>query len=139
MWTSLRDQAAGRCRSVCADRGDLPDLQVQVLRQWYRRCYLDAVNDAMRVSTPLRRVSAAEVQAVIVSLRLGEVRRIIGRDGIPLMTSQNTRTTDLDRRLDAGEVGVVPPPGSPRKSPELRMRAETRWATADAGDRAELA
>lgn len=57
---------------------------------------------------PLEAVTAAEARAVAVSVQLGESHRIVGGDGIPLVTAHSTRMTDVDRRLAAGEAGVSP-------------------------------
>jgi len=44
-----------------------------------------------------------------VSVRLGQFHRVIGADGILLVTAHVTRLTDADRCLAEGETGVVPP------------------------------
>lgn len=128
VWTTLRDRAAEWSRSVVA--AERSDLVGQIVQQWHRRCYLVVVNERMGLATPLKSVSEAEVQAVIHSVEAGEARRIVDRAGVPLITAHNTRTTETDRRLDAGEVGVVRPPPPRRDSQVLRQQVERRWETA---------
>lgn len=137
VWTTLRDRAAEWSRSVAA--AERSDLVGQIVEQWHRRCYLAVVDERMGLATPLKRVSEAEVQAVIQSVEAGEARRIVDRAGVPLITAQNTRTTEADRRLDAGEVGVVRPPPARRDSQVLRQQVEQRWETATPQSRSSLA
>lgn len=137
VWTALRDRAVEWSRSIApADRADLAG---QIVQQWHRRCYLGAVNEQMGLVTPLRRVTEAEIQAVIASVEAGQARRIVDQDGIPTMTAQNTRTTEIDRKLDAGRTGVVPPPPPRLDDPLLRRQLEQRWEIAPARSRFSLA
>lgn len=137
VWTALQARAVEWSRSVApADRSDLVG---QIVEQWHRRCYLAVVDEQMGLATPLRRVSEAEVQAVIQTVEAGQARRIVDRDGVPVMTAQNTRTTELDRRLDAGEAGVVPPPPPRLDSAVLRQQLEHRWESAAPRSRSSLA
>lgn len=55
---------------------------------------------------PCRR---GEAEAVAVSVRLGQFHRIIGSDGVPLVTADGTRLIVAERRLAEGETGVVRP------------------------------
>jgi len=57
----------------------------------------------------LEAVTAGEAEVVTVSVRLGQFHRVIGADGILLVTAHVTRLTDADRCLAEGETGVVPP------------------------------
>lgn len=137
VWTVLRERAVEWSRSIApAARSDLG---AQIIQQWHRHCYLSVVAERMGFSTPLRSVSEAEVAAVLRSVEAGEAWRIVGADEVPLMTPHNTRTTDLDRRLDAGEVGAQPAPPPRFDSPTLRLQLERRWETAAPPARAALA
>lgn len=105
-----------------------------ILRHWHQRCYLDAIAGQLRLQRPLEAVTTGEVEAVAVSVRLGQFHRIIGADGIPLVTAHGTRLTDADRRLAEGKAGVVPPPlqvterGS--SNHVLRLRVVAAWNVA---------
>lgn len=105
-----------------------------ILRHWHQRCYLDAVAGQLRLQRPLEAVTTGEAEAVAVSVRLGQFHRIIGADGVPLVTLHGTRLTDADRRLAEGETGVVPPPlqvterGS--SNHVLRLRITAAWNVA---------
>ena len=137
VWSRLRDRAAEWSQAIApADRSDVTG---QILQQWHRRCYLTTVDERLGLATDLRRVTAAEVTAVIHSVEAGEIVRIVHPDGVPVMTQHNTRTSPVDRRLDAGEVGVVAAPPPPADSPVLRQQVERRWDAARPSTRASLA
>ncbi len=137
VWSNLRDRAAEWSLTIApAERSDVSG---QILQQWYRRCFLAAVNDRLGLSTDLRRVTAAEVEAVVRSVAAGETVRLVHPDGVPVMTQHNTRTTRADRRLDAGAVGIAQPSPPPLDSPILRQQVERRWDAARPSTRASLA
>lgn len=52
---------------------------------------------------------------------------MIGEDGISLVTAHGTAMTDVDRRLAAGETGVVDPPVLRVTNPLLRRQAIKSW------------
>lgn len=85
--------------------GDLT--RVHISRHWYLRCYEDQIELATRTQRPLAAVTAAEERQVAISMARGELCRLIGPDGLPLVTAHNTAMTDVDRWLAAGEVGLV--------------------------------
>jgi hypothetical protein len=91
------------------DRFDGDQVRIHVIRHWYQRCYDDRVHAATRSQQPLTNVTDAEERQVALTLESRQIKRLIGRDGIPLITPQSTLTTDVDRRLAAGEAGVVSP------------------------------
>jgi hypothetical protein len=64
---------------------------------------------------------------VTASVEHGQARQLIGPDGIPLVTAHGTATTDADRRVAAGEVGVVDPPQLQVSSELLRTRVVRSW------------
>lgn len=110
MLRDLREGVPERAGGSVARSTDLDATRAAVLRHWYQRCYLATVVAQMGLQRPLEAVTAGEAGAVAVSVELGQFHRIVGGDGIPLVTAHSTRMTDVDRRLAAGEAGVVPPP-----------------------------
>ena len=97
------------------------DLRSAILRHWYQRCYLQAVDADLGLLGPLGVVSQAEAHEVAASITEGRARRLIGAYGVPLLTAHGTRMTETDRKLAAGETGVVAPAARPTKA--LRPRA----------------
>jgi hypothetical protein len=106
-----------RLHAICVDRAirhapdgrfDGDQLRVHVIRHWYQRCYDSAVDEAVMARHPLAAISIAEEFQVARTMSTREVRRLIGRDGIPLVTRQGVNMTELDRRLAAGETMIVP-------------------------------
>ena len=95
-------------RHVPDERFDHDQLRVQVTRHWYKRCYDNTVNEAVMATHPLAAITQAEELQVAQVLATCQVRRLIGRDNIPLVSVHGTRLTELDRRLAAGETGLVP-------------------------------
>lgn len=83
------------------------DVRCAILRHWYQRCYLEAVDAELGLLAPLKAVTRAEAHEVAASISAGQARRLIGTDGVPLLTAHGTRMTDADRRLAAGGTGVV--------------------------------
>lgn len=109
--------------------GDLT--RVHLLRQWYRRCYLDHVDSAMGLQHPLRLVTDAEAAAVAHNVATRTMRRVVDADGYSLYTAQGTMVTDVDRRLLAGDTGVVPANASAfaasRTVTTLRRAVASSW------------
>ena len=107
-----------RLRSIGAERAvrHAPDerfdgdaVRVHVSRHWYLRCFTAHVEVATKSQQPLTGVTYVEQDLVAETLSTREVRPIIGRDGIPVVTVHNTRMNAVDRALAAGESGIVPP------------------------------
>lgn len=107
-----------RLQSIGAERAvrHAPDerfngdaVRVHVTRHWYLRCFSAHVEVATRSQQPLTGVTYVEQDLVARTLATGEIRPIIGRDGIPVVTMHNTRMNAVDRALANGETGVVPP------------------------------
>lgn len=124
------------------------DLRSAILRHWYQRCYLQAVDADLGLLAPLGAVSQAEAHEVAVSIAEGRARRLIGSDGVPLLTAHGTRVTETDRRLAAGETGVVAPaartiqplrPRTLRPNRPLREHVVRGWARASTATRAAWA
>ncbi|WP_347268965.1 hypothetical protein, partial [Paracoccus sp. (in: a-proteobacteria)] len=114
------------------DRFAGDQLAIHVTRHWYQHCYDDHIHGATRSRHPLAEVTDGQEREVANVLSHGEVRRIIGADGIPLVTAQGTTLTRLDRDLAAGLAGLVSPltdvehhtdPGM-----SLRNRVTRTWA-----------
>lgn len=91
------------------ERFDGDAVRVHVSRHWYLRCFSAHVEVATKSQQPLTGVTYVEQDLVARTLATREVRRIIGRNGIPLVTVHNTRMNAVDRALANGETGVVPP------------------------------
>ena len=125
----LQADAASRAHTFVA-RHDLrtglaDQLSRAILRHWYQRCYLEAIDNHLGLLQPLRAVTQGEAREVAASIHTRRAQRIIGPDGVPLVTAHGTRTTDADRRLAAGETGVTPPPPPPAPpSPPNRTLTE---------------
>jgi len=94
-------------RHVGDERFDGDLVRIHISRHWYLRCYEEHVEQATRTQRRLARVTDAEERQVAMSLARAELCRLIGPDGIPLVTSHNTAMTNVDRWLAAGEIGLV--------------------------------
>lgn len=106
-----------RLRAVGAERAvrHAPDrrfdgdaVRVHVTRYWYLRCFTAHVEAATESQQPLSAVTPAEQNLVAQTLESRKIRRIIGRDGLPLFTERGTRANDVERALTGGETGIVP-------------------------------
>lgn len=91
------------------DRFDGDQLAIHVTRHWYQHCYDDHIHGATRTRQPLSDITDGQEHEIARTLATGEVRRIIGDDGIPLVTAHGTILTQLDRDLAAGLAGLVSP------------------------------
>lgn len=113
------------------ERFDGDQVRVHVTRHWYQRCYDDHVEAATRSQQPFAGVTDAEEQQVARTLETRTIRRLIGRDGIPLLTAYNTTMKDIDRRLAAGEAGVISAATDPSHHIDplqnLRLRVTRTW------------
>lgn len=115
------------------DRFDGDRLRVHVTRHWYLRCYQDHVEHVTGSQQPLTAITYGEQAQVAVVLETRVPRRIIDRHGVPLMTAHGTATTDIDRRLAAGETHVVSGVTDPkhRINPQTTLRHQVTRAWAD--------
>lgn len=115
-----------------SERFDGDELAVHVTRHWYQHCYDDHVHGATRSRHPLAEVTDGQEQEVVKALSARDVRRIIGTDGIPLVTAQGTTLTKLDRDLAAGLAGLVSPLTDVSHHTDsgmsLRTRVTRTWA-----------
>ena len=114
------------------------DLRCAILRHWYQRCYLEVVDAELGLLAPLKAITAAEAHEVAASISAGQARRLIGTDGVPLLTAHGTRLTDADRRLAAGAIGVVVPipRAAERVCPDrLREHVIRGWAGSSSAGR----
>lgn len=114
------------------NRFDGDELRVHVARHWYQRCYDDQVERATQTQRPLTAVTSAEERQVARSMETGVARRLVGEDGVPLMTAHHTLLSDVDRRLAIGDVGVQPAGLGGVAAPEagfetLRERVLNDW------------
>ena len=117
------------------DRFGGDELAVHITRHWYQRCYDDHIHGATRTRQPFTEISSAEEHEVARCLADGEARRLISPTGLPLMTLHGMAATELDRRLAAGESGLVSPltDATHHTDPEmlLRKRIEKTWHDLD--------
>lgn len=129
MYDGLRAAAPHRAAAYVARHAGGDAVRGPILRHWYQRCYLAALDAEVGLQRPLQAVTAAEAREVAVSVELGRFRRIIGGDGIPLVTAHGTALTEVDRRLAAAETGVIPPPTRPsaRGNRILRLEVTSAW------------
>ncbi|MBA8792854.1 hypothetical protein FHX74_000448 [Friedmanniella endophytica] len=139
---ALRRGAIERAvRHAADDRFDGDELRVHVTRHWYQRCYDTIVDEMVGARHPLAAITAGEDAEVARALATGEVRRLIGRDGIPLVTAHQTVMNDLDRRLAAGETGLVPPSIVEVRNHDgfkpLEQRVRAAWTSVDRTMRGE--
>lgn len=128
LWTDVAAAAATRSHDlvpVSAAPGD-GALRPAMLRQWYRRVYLNQVQAELGLLTPLRQVSDAEADNVAHAVAAGRSYRLVGTDGVPLMTAHGSATTLADRHLDAGHTGVVEAP-LPADQTRLHRRIASYW------------
>lgn len=143
-WEKALDAAGPRraAAHVARHQPAVDELQAAILRHWYRRSYLATVHAQLRVLQPLQAVTAAEAGEVAAAVEQGRTWQLIGTDGIPLVTRHATVTTDVDRRLAAGEAGVVDPPAAAPKGQRppaqvtnaaLRARVLAAWSGGAAG------
>ncbi len=102
----------------------------EILQAWYQRCFRDAV-DVTVTDQPLRVVTAAEEALVAQAVAAAQTRRIIGADGIVLVTPHATLVDQVDRRLAAGDVGVIDP--RPLLRPDTTFAAQVRDGWRNAG------
>ena len=136
---TLTQAATRRATAHVARQPPLNEPRTAILEQWYQRCYRAAVDGQLGLLQPLQMVTAAEAREVAASVEAGQARRIIGADGIPLVTAHGTAMTEVDRRLAAGETGVVDPPRVRLANALLRARVTQSWdSQAGAGDGAQL-
>lgn len=114
------------------ERFDGDEVAVHVTRHWYQHSYDDHVHGATRSRHPLAEVTDGQEREVAKALSAGDVRRIIGTDGIPLVTAQGTHLTKRDRDLAAGLAGLVSPLTDAEHHTDtwlaLRTRVTRTWA-----------
>jgi hypothetical protein len=124
--TTLRAAAMRRAIETVPDgRFDADQFSIQIGRHWYQRCYDDHVHGTTSARQPLTGVTHVEEEHVAAALTTGTARRLIGTDGVPLVTIHNTATNPVDRQLAAGDIGVVPQVSDPDHlgDPNLRLRS----------------
>lgn len=95
------------------DRFDRDELRIYVTRHWYLRCYQDQVERLTNSQLPLTSVTDAETAQVAAVLHTRMPIRLIGEDGIPLLTAQATVMTEVDVKLAAGGTHLVSSLSSP--------------------------
>lgn len=139
----LRADVAHRARAFVGDQDEGDELSSAILRHWYQRCYLEAADARLGLLQPLQAVTRGEAREVAASIEARQARRIIGADGVPLVTAHGTQMTETDRRLAAGETGVVPPPSRPTPPAPpnrvLRERVVRAWTRSQATTRSAWA
>lgn len=123
------------------DRFDGNPLAIHVTRHWYQHCYNDHLYGATRTRHPLADVTDGQQHEVARTLASGQARRIIGDDGIPLVTAQGTTLTQRDRDLAAGLAGLISPITDPghHTDPNLPLsgRVTRTWAELGHDERAQ--
>lgn len=126
---------------VAEDRFGGDELAIHVTRHWYQHCYGDHVFGAVRCRHPLAEVTDAQEREVARTLRTGEARRLIGTDGVPLVTAQGTMLSAHDRALARGLAGLVSPitDADHHTDTELPLskRVTRTWSDLDDGERAQ--
>lgn len=137
----LHARVAGRSAAGIGQLDGMDEAQTAMMRHWYQRCYLAAGDTLLGSFEPLRAVTEGEAQQVAISVRSGRACRLIGADGVPLVTAHETRLTEADRRLAAGETRVVPADLSARTvtNRALRLRVTRAWNQSSDITRAEWA
>ena len=90
------------------DRFGDDTLAIHITRHWYLHCYDDHIHGATRTRQPLAEITDGQQHAVAHALATGQIRRIIGADGIPLVTAHSTALTPAERDLAAGLAGLIP-------------------------------
>lgn len=122
------------------DRFDGDQLAIHVTRHWYQRCYGDHVQGVTKSRQPLAEVTGAEQHQVSLTLASGQARRLIARNGTPLVTVHGMVATDIDRRLAGGATQLVSPisdQGHHTAAAEtLRTRITRTWRDLDPHARA---
>lgn len=134
--------APGRAMAYISQQRGIDEVRGPILRHWYQRNYLAALDAELGLLRPLEVVTRGEVAEVAASVQHGQFRRIIGADGVPLVTAHGTVLNDVDRRLAAGEAGVIPPPARPvpvARNSILRLRVIQSWRQKGPAPRAEWA
>lgn len=118
------------------DRFEGDQLAIHVTRHWYQHCYDDHIHGGTRTRQPLADITDGQEGEIARTLATGEVRRIIGDDGIPLVTAHGTTLTQRDRDLAAGLTGLVSPLTNPTQTSDpdatLARRISRTWT--DLGD-----
>lgn len=132
VYTQLKAASAERAVAHASDdRFDGDEARIHILRHWHQRCYLDLIERTTGTQQPLTAVTGAEERQVALAMETRRIRRLIGRDGIPLVTAHGTALSDIDRRLAAGEPGVFPgyvANAQPSDQTEaLRSRVTSTW------------
>lgn len=89
------------------DRFDGDALRIEVSRHWYIRCYQDQIGRSTKSQMPLTTVTDAETAEVARVLHTRIPIRLIGDDGIPLITAHGTLMTEVDRQLAWGGTHLV--------------------------------
>lgn len=109
IFEQLRTVGAERAvRHAPDERFDGDVLRVHVSRHWYLRCYNAWIEVATQSQQPLAGITSVEESLVAETLSTRKVRRVIGRNGVPIATKHETRLNEVDLALARGEVGVVP-------------------------------
>jgi len=108
--SALVGAAPRRAAEQRAHQAFTGEARTAILEHWYQRCYLATAQAQLGVLHPLQAVTRAEAREVAASVEHRQARQLTGEDGVPLVTTHGTAMTDVDRRLAAGEAGVVAPP-----------------------------
>lgn len=109
-------------------------IPAEILQAWYQRCSQDATDFTVR-DQPLRAVTAAEAAIVAHAVTVSEIRRIVGADGVAVITEHGTLVDDVDRRLAAGDIGVVDPRPPVRSHATLEAQTRQAWSNQDTSSR----
>ena len=125
-YRTLTDTSQRRANRI-THQPPLNPTQAAILEQWYQRCYRATIDSQLGLLQPLQAVTRAETREVIASVDTGQPRRIIGADGIPLVTAHGTAMTDIDRRLAAGHTQVVDSPTIQVRNQLLRTQVIHAW------------
>ena len=137
--SAVPDQARVQVGRLLAGCVPAEDLRCAILRHWYQRCYLEVVDAELGLLAPLKAITPAEAHEVAASISAGQARRLIGADGVPLLTAHGTRLTGADRRLADGATGVVLPTSRPaeRVCPDRSLREHVirGWAGSSSAGR----
>lgn len=134
--TSLKAVGERRAiRHAPDDRFDADPLRVHVARHWYVRCYQDHVERTTLSQQPLTGVTRGEEVQVARVLVTRVPSRLVGDDGVPLITAHGTYLTEVDRRLATGDTHIVEPISDPNHHTDaeehLRSRITKTWAELD--------
>lgn len=135
-WETLNAVSAIRAGELVPGSPTVDEVRQLMLTHWYRRCYLAETRAEMGVLTSLQEVTHGEVRAVAEAWQQGKPYRLIADDGVPLVTAHGTVTSPEDRKLDAGEVGVVE--AMPSTGEVARRRAADFWSGLSEPDRTAL-